>query len=142
MHKCTSVTVTVHICMVIVAFLYIILIISNFTPFFFSLFSICKTNTSSVPHHLLLPLIHTLPQTQINHKNKKSTTKSTTDTIKPNTPIERQRMNWHLQISACGSANIGAWIGVSERSFSPCLDQSSSRRAWIGFSYGNRESLR
>ena len=111
MHKCTSVTVTVHICMVIVAFLYIILIISNFTPFFFSLFSICKTNTSSVPHHLLLPLIHTLPQTQINHKNKKSTTKSTTDTIKPNTPIETKNES--------ALANQRLWIGEYR-----CLDRS------------------
>ena len=61
-HKCTSATVTVHICTVIVALLYIILIISNFTPFF-SLFSIYKTNASALLHHLLLPLIHTLPQT-------------------------------------------------------------------------------
>ena len=130
MHKCTSVTVTVHICMVTVAFLYIILIISNFTPFFFSLFSICKTNTSSVPHHLLLPLIHTLPQTQINHKNKKSTTKSTTDTIKPNTPIETKNES--------ALANQRLWIGeyrcldrsfreefltvLGSEFFSPCLD--------------------
>ena len=61
-HKCTSATVTVYICTIIVALLYIILIISNFTPFF-SLFSIYKTNASALLHHLLLPLIHTLPQT-------------------------------------------------------------------------------
>ena len=36
-YKCTSATVTVHICTVIVALLYIILIIYNFAPFFLSL---------------------------------------------------------------------------------------------------------
>ena len=118
-----------------------------FHSFFLSLLQLHNQR----PHHLLLPLIHTLPQTKskINHKNQKSTTKSTTkspiDTTKPNTPTHghtnRDREEW---ISACGGSvcldwrsSHRAWIGVplavlGSAFFSSCLDQSSSRRAWIG----------
>ena len=65
MHKCTNATVTVHICTVTVALLYIILIISNLLLFSLSLLHLQNHR----PHHLLLPLIHTLPQTQ-NQKSK------------------------------------------------------------------------
>ena len=96
MHKCTSATITVHICTVTVALLYIILIISNFAHFSVSLFHL----QNQCFHHLLLPLIHTLPQTQ----NKKSTTKIKNQPQTPqnqthphtDTPTETERMDWCL----------------------------------------------
>ena len=118
--KYTRATVTVHIYTVTIALPYIILIISNFAPFF----SLSSPSTKQRPHYLLLPLIHTLPQTKskINHKNKKSTitstTKSTPDTIKPNTPTHEHTNGDRESGSAC-----------LDRSFrSACLD----RCVWIG----------
>ena len=129
--KYTRATVTVHIYTVTVALPYIILIISNFAPFF----SLSSPSTKQRPHYLLLPLIHTLPQTKskINHKNQKSTikstTKSTTDTIKPNTPTHEHTNGDRESGSACLDRCV--WISVLG---SVCLDRRSSRRAWIGVS--------
>ena len=67
-HKCTRVTVTMHICMVTIALLYIILISSNFATFF-SLSSLSAKPMSSSSASSFVT--HTLPQTQ----NQKSTTK-------------------------------------------------------------------
>ena len=134
-----------HIYTVTVARLYIIIIISNFARFFLSLLHLHNQH----PHHhqLLLPLIHTLPQSKskINHKNQKSTTKSTTksprNTTKPNTPTHGHT-NGDRESGSELVVDRHAWIKVSSRCawikvlgsafFSPCLDQSSSRRAWIG----------
>ena len=54
--------------MVTVAVYPIILLISHFTPFFsLSSLSAKPTHTYSLPHHLLLPLIHTNTPTQTNN---------------------------------------------------------------------------
>ena len=150
MHKCTRATITVHICTVIVALLYIILIISNFAHFFplsspFAKPTPLLSASSSDTH------TPTYTKSKINQKNKKLTTKSTTDTIKPNTPTHgytnRDResgsalvANWPLwQIDTCGGSTlVDWWVSVlgskffspcldwsfKEKSFSPCLDQS------------------
>ena len=64
-------TIIVHICTVTVALHINILLISHFAPFFsLSSPSTKSTCTSSLPHHLLLPLIHTNTPTQTNqHRN-------------------------------------------------------------------------
>ena len=101
-HKCTRATVTVHICTVTVALLYIILIISNLLLFSLSLLHLQNHR----PHHLLLPLIHTLPQTQnqkskINHKHHK--TKHT------HTRTHQQRQREWID------AWINEWIGEKNK---------------------------
>ena len=105
----------------------------TFRSFFFSLFSICKINASSLPHHLLLPLIHTLPQTQ--------NQKSTTDTTKSNTLTHRHTNRDKESGSALVADRclwigefqpwwIGAWIGEW-----PWMERRVSNGEW-------RESLR
>ena len=79
-HKCTRATVTMHICTVTIALLYIILIISKFAPFFSLSYLFAKpTPSSSASSSDAHTPIDT--KSKINHKNKKSTT----DTTKPNT---------------------------------------------------------
>ena len=131
-----------HICTVTVAHLYIILIISNFAPFFLSLLHL----------HNQRPFLWC---THSHRQNQKSTTKSTTkspiDTTKPNTPIHghtnEDREEW---IGTCGGSTCldrSAWIGVllvmlGSAFFSSCLDRRSSRRAWIGVSDWRRAWIR
>ena len=119
-----------HIYTVTVARLYIIIIISNFA-LFFSLFSICTTNT------LIIIICFFLWYTHSYSQNQKSTTKiknqpqnqqqnhleTPQNQTHPHmdTPTETERVDRNLwQIGMLGSAF-----------FSPCLDRSSSRRAWI-----------
>ena len=110
-----------HIYTVTVACLYIIIIIFNFAHFFLSLLHLHNQH----PHHLLLPLIHTLPQTKskISPKNQKSTT----DTTKPNIPTHGH-INGDRESRLALVADRLAWIGVLG---SACLYQRSSHRAWI-----------
>ena len=66
--------------------------------------------TVTIAHHLLLPLMHILP-----HSHRKNQ-KSTTDTIKPNTPIhghtngDRESGSRACGKSACLDQHV--WIGV------------------------------
>ena len=122
-----------HIYTVTVARLYIIIIISNFARFFLSLLHLHNQHPH---HHVFLPLIHTLPQSKskINHKNKKSTTQSTTksprNTTKPNTPTHGHTNGDRESGSEFFSADRRAWIGVlGSAFFSPCLDRR--QREWI-----------
>ena len=115
MHKCTSATITVHICTVTIALLYIILIISNLLLFFLSLLHLQNQR----PHHLLLPLIHTLPKTQNQKSTTKSITKSTTDTTKPNTPAHR-----HTNRDRESGPVLGLASGLARRT--RCWRRSSS----------------
>ena len=103
-----------HIYTVIVARLYIIIIISNSAPFFFSLLHLHNHH----PHHLLLPLIHTLPQTKskINHKINNKITQRHHKTKHTHTRTHQRRQR--------------EWIGTCGRS--ACLDRCSSCRTWIG----------
>ena len=101
--------------MVTVAHLYIILIISNFAPFF----SLSSPSTQPTP----LPLIHTLPQTKskINHKINNKTTHRHHKTKHTHTRTHQWRQR---------GVDRRLWrIGVLG---SECLDQRSSHRDWIG----------
>ena len=115
-----------------------ILIISNFTLLFFSLFSICKTNALS-PASSSFFLWYTLPHKQNQRsttkiknqphpkkKKKKSTTKSitksTTNTTKSNTPTHGHT-NKDTKSGSALMANQRLWIDEYR-----CLD----RHLWIG----------
>ena len=129
--KYTRATVTVHIYTVTVALPYIILIISNFAPFF----SLSSPSTKPTPSlsasysdtHTPTDKIKNKPQkSKINHKinNKINHRHHKTKHTHTRTHQRRQR----------------EWIGVLGSEFqigvlgSVCLDRRSSRRAWIGVS--------
>ena len=79
MYIYTFTIVTVHIYTITVAMCTVILLISKFCTFFFSLFSVCKMNSISnfFFHHLLFPHIHTNTLTQIYIRTDKSIQKYT-----------------------------------------------------------------
>ena len=119
-----------HICTIIVARLYIILIIFNFTPFVLSLLHL----------HNQRPF---LSYTHSHRQNQKSTTKiknqpqnhpqTPQNQTHPHTdsPTETERSGSALVTDRC--AWIDALLVVLGSEFlSPCLDWRSSRRAWIG----------
>ena len=71
-HKCTRATITVHICTIIVALAFNILIISNLL--LFSIYSPSAKLMHSLPHHLLSSFDTHTPidtKSKINYKNKK-----------------------------------------------------------------------
>ena len=112
-HIYKNAIVTMHICTITVALHTNILLISHFAHFFFSLFSICKINASSLPHHLLLPLIHTLPQTQ--NQNQPQTPQNQTQSH-IDTPTETKRVDRHLwRIGVCGLVSFNHGGSASDR---------------------------
>ena len=81
----TFATLTVHIYTITIVVYTIILLISHFTPFFFSFSSLCKRNSISnfSSPHLLFPHIHTNTSTETNqHKNTQTHPHTNTSTQK------------------------------------------------------------